>query len=78
MCTEDKHMLGEPAFFGGPVDGQSQGQFLQAYRVAAILGIDAINNVILEVDINPALIDILAHGIFKLAFGVDESEKIAR
>ena len=85
MGTENKHMLSEPAFFGGPVDGQAQRQFLQANCVTAILSIDAIDQVFFEVDINPAFVNIFTHSVFavrhpvdKLTFGMDESEKLGR
>ena len=42
-------MLGEPAFFGGLVNSQSQGEFFQAYGIAAVLSINAVDQVILKV-----------------------------
>ena len=71
-------MLGEPAFFGGLVNSQSQGEFFQAYGIAAVLSINAVDQVILKVNIDAAFVDIFADTIFHLAFAVDEPEKIFR
>ena len=50
--AHDEHVLGEPALAVGLLDGQAQGQFLEADGVAGVLGVDAVDHVVVEVDVD--------------------------
>jgi len=61
MNSHDKHMFREPTFTGSLLDRQAHGELFQADSVSAILSVSAVDRVIFDVDIDPALIKILGN-----------------
>ena len=78
MSTHQEHVFGKPAFSGGLLNGQPQRELFQPYGVAAVLGVDAVDDFFFEIDIDSAFFDLLTYGVFQLPLGVEVPEEIGR
>ena len=76
--THDEHVLGQPAFFRGLLDCQTQRQLFQADGVTGVLGIGRVNHVVFQVDIHAAFVHIDAAAVgVGFALRVQEAEELA-
>ena len=57
------------------MDCEAKGEFFKAHSVAAILGVDGVNQFVFEVDINAAEFIIFADAVLKLTLGVEKPEE---
>ena len=73
--ADDEHVLGQPAFAVGLADGQAQGQFLQAHRVAAVLRVDAVDHVLGDIDVDAFLVGLGRHVVLQPPRRVQEPEE---
>jgi hypothetical protein len=67
-------VLGEPAFPVGLADGQAQGEFLEPDGVPGVLGVDAVDDFVVEVDVDALIIDIGADAVDESSGGVQDAE----
>jgi hypothetical protein len=66
-------VLGQPALARGLLNSEAKGQLFEAYSIAAILGVDAVDQLFFEVYVNPAFVDIFAGEILQLTLGMNVS-----
>ena len=77
VSAHEEHMLGEPAFFVGPLDGEPKGELLHAQAVARVLVVDGEDAVFLQVDVDAALVDIAGvAALVELAGRMQEVEEV--
>jgi len=73
----DEHVLGQPAFAVGLANRQTQGELLEAHRVAGVLRVDGVDRVVDVVDVDAVVLVVLAgHALGDLAGAVAELEEL--
>ena len=77
--AHNEHMFCEPvAVAVGLLDSQTQGEFFETDGVAGVLGIDAIDHFVFEVDIDAAFFPVFGDAVVEFAFAVEETEECRR
>ena len=75
--AHEEHVLAQPPFSNGLLDCEAEGELFQTYRVATVLGVDGVDRLVFEVNVNPPLLKVLAgFSLVEFPSRVNEAEEL--